>query len=1010
MAGAYFLCTARLTIPFTAGKQPTGHTVVCGIIGRLPAAEPLHTAASAYHPGMPAKSFYIIDGHAHIYRAYFAPFRDLTSPTGEPVKATYVFTQMLLNLVDQRRPDYLAMVIDSGDETVFRKQLDPTYKANREPPPDDFHPQEQRIIQIVKDAGVPIFVKPGFEADDLIATMARKLAADGFDVRLVSKDKDLRQILDERTKMYDPQTDADFGPEELEKKLGFRPEHAVDVQALMGDAIDNVKGIPGVGEKTAAMLISQYGSIEGLYEHLDAIKSKKKLVENLTADDTMDRLKLNRQLVRLRDDVPFDWSAEACAFAGFNTDRLAEHLRDLGFNSLLDRINAPAAGVRRHAATQQAGNAQQPAKYQPLAGGLFDQPADNTATQAAATGVDPAADPAAEVQAATSTSADSAACDYRLADTAESLAELVAELKAAGRFAFDTETDALRAVDARLVGLSFATRPGCGWYVPVRGPLGSRHLPAEAVLAELKPLLEDPKLAKVGHNLKYDMQVMRTAGVKLRGITTDTMLAAFVLDASRMQYGIDRLALDLLNFRKIPTADLIGKGKNQLTMDRVDLAQITRYAAEDADIALRLADALEPKLAEYPSLAKLNAELEVPLIDVLAEMEFNGVAVDPAVLTEQSRVLGERIETLRGEIFKAAGIEFNPDSPKQLAEVLFTTLKLPTQKRTKTGYSTDIEVLEKLAAEHAVPRLILEYRSLVKLKGTYLDALGNEISQKTGRIHTSFNQTGASTGRLSSSDPNLQNIPIRTDEGRRIRLAFVPGRPAEQVLLTADYSQVELRVLAHFTEEPALVKAFAEDQDIHAAVAAEVFGVPPADVTREMRGKAKTINFGIIYGVTPFGLARRIEGLSVSAAKDLIDSYNRRFPGIRAFLEACVQQATEHGYVETIMGRRRPVREIDSRIQSVRGQAERVAINSVVQGSAADLIKQAMLDVYRKLIETNSPSRLLLQVHDELVFETPAAAAEAEAAWIVQTMQQAMQLNVPLKVEAGWGPNWAEGK
>jgi DNA polymerase-1 len=479
-----------------------------------------------------------------------------------------------------------------------------------------------------------------------------------------------------------------------------------------------------------------------------------------------------------------------------------------------------------------------------------------------------------------------------------------------------------------------------------------------------------------------------------------------------MQYGIDSLARDVLRFHKVPTTDLIGKGKHQITMDQVDVERVARYAAEDADVCLRLADWLGPKLAEVPAIKELCDRYETPLIDVLGEMEWNGIAIDPKVLEEQSQVLGARADELRERIQKEAGEPFNPDSPKQLATILFDKLKLKVVKRTKTGASTDVEVLDRLSDEHPVPKLVLEYRSLVKLKNTYLDNLTEFIHPKDGRIHGSFNQTGAATGRLSMSDPNLQNIPIRTDEGRRIRLAFVPGA-AGHVLLTADYSQIELRFLAHFTGEPALLRAFESDEDIHRAVAAEVFNVPLDKVSREQRGYAKTINFGIVYGVSAYGLARRIEGLNIQSAQELIDSYNKRFPRIHEFLKECVKQAQDKGYVETILGRRRPIPDINSGIVQMRNAAERMAINSVVQGSAADLIKIAMLNVYRRLMAEDRPSRMLLQVHDELVFETPEAAARAEADMVRAEMIRAaepMKLKVPLKVETGWAKNWQEVK
>ncbi|HEX4125094.1 MAG TPA: DNA polymerase I [Tepidisphaeraceae bacterium] len=923
-----------------------------------------------------AKTFYIIDGHAHIYRAYFAPFRDLTSAGGEPTKATFVFTQMLLNLIDQRKPDYLAMVIDSGDETVFRKAIDPEYKSTRKERPADFFPQEQRILRIVRDAGVPIFVKPGFEADDLIATMTKRLEGQGFEVFLVSKDKDLRQLLDDATRMYDVQADEVIDVAAMEAKCGYTPIEAVEVQTLTGDATDNVKGIPGVGEKTAAKLVKKYGSADAVLHHLDELTPKMR--ENFEKFGHF--LPITRQLVTLKNDVEMDFDPQVCKYVGLNSDGMRPHLEELGLETLLRRVNRTAL-------------AEKPTKARPTVFDehLFGAPPDGEAQS---------------LEAGVATGAD---CHYQLVATEAQFEEFLAGLRSQKRFAFDTETNALGAMNSELVGMSFSWESHHGYYVPVRGPEGCAILPCERVLAALKPVLEDEKIRKVGHNIKYDLLVMRQAGIHLRGIELDSMIGAFLLDAGRMQYGIDRLALDLLRFRKVPTVELIGKGKMALSMDRVELGKIACYASEDADIAWRLAEAERARLVEFPAIQKLADELETPLIEVLAEMEANGIAIDPGILKEQSSVLGERAEALHAKIQAEAGVEFNPDSPKQLADVLFNKIGLKVVKRLKTGPSTDVEVLEKLAMEHPVPRLVLEYRSLVKLKNTYLDNLGDYVNPRTGRIHGSFNQTGASTGRLSMSDPNLQNIPIRTDEGRRIRSAFVAGKP-ENVLLTADYSQIELRILAHFTKEPALMKAFEADEDIHRAVAADVFGVPLEAVTRQQRGQAKTINFGIIYGVTAYGLARRIEGLSVPAAGELIRAYNKRFPSIAGFIDKCVQKAQTDGYVETILGRRRPIADINSDVLAIRSGSERMAMNSVVQGSAADLIKQAMLNIHRRIKNENRQSKMLLQVHDELVFETPADRVEEEAAMVRQEMTGAMQLDVPLKVEVGWGKNWQEVK
>ncbi len=947
------------------------------------------------------KSFYIIDGHAQIYRAYFAPFRDLTSPTGEPTRATFVFTQMLMNLVEKRKPDYLAMVIDDASETaVFRKELHPEYKANRKPRPDDFGPQEERILQIVRDAGVPIFVKPGFEADDVIATMAKKLCDQDYEIFLVSKDKDLRQVLNDCTKMYDPHSDEVIDPAAMEAKLGFTPAEAIEVQTLMGDNIDNVPGVPGVGEKTAVKLIKKYGRAEEILKHLDELTPK--LRENFEA--FAPNIDKTRKLVTLHRDLQMDFAPGDCKFTCLNTESLRKHLAELGFTTLLRRLGADEKTTSAPGGNRAVGSLL-PRFQEGLFGHLESESMndnDNTETEAAENGlVAPLECPPAET---------GATCKYHLIATDDQFAAFLTELRRQKRFAFDTETDNLGAMRSNLIGMSFSWEPGVGYYIPVRGPEGQIHLPQEQVLNALRPTLENSLVEKVGHNIKYDLLVMRNVGIEVKGVALDSMIAAFLLDASRMQYGIDRLALDLLNFKKVATVELIGKGKTLTTMDKIDLTRVAAYASEDADITFRLSDMLDKQLDKTEAVRKLCDDLETPIINVLAEMEFNGIAVDPNVLKEQSAVLAERIIELRSKIMAAAGLEFNPDSPRQLAEVLFERLNLPTGKKTKTGYSTDVQVLERLAEKHPVPKLILDYRSLVKLKNTYLDNLTEFLNPRTGRIHGCFNQTGAGTGRLSMSDPNLQNIPIRTDEGRRIRLAFVPGDPERNVLLAADYSQIELRMLAHFTQEPALLKAFEADEDIHKAVAAEVFNVPLAEVTREQRNYAKTINFGIIYGVSAFGLSSRIEGLTQKAAQELIITYNKRFPGIEKFSREQVQHAQVHGYVQTILGRRRPITEINSSIIAQRRGAERAAGNSVIQGSAADLIKRAMVNLHRRMKQEKMKSKMLLQVHDELVFETPIEAAEAESAIIREEMVNAMKLTVPLKVETGWGKNWQDAK
>jgi DNA polymerase-1 len=917
-------------------------------------------------------TFYIIDGHAQIFRAYFAPFRELSSPTGEPTKATYVFLQRLLSIIETRKPEFLAMVIDvGGDEGLERRKIDPQYKAHRKPPPPDFGPQADRILKIVAELGIPIFGMPGHEADDLIATMARRLTENKIDAMIVSNDKDLRQLVNEHVKMYDPYQDIVTDAALIQSKHGYTPAQAVEVQTLVGDATDNVPGIPGIGEKTAAKLIQKYGTADNLLNHLDELTPamRKNVSEHAQV------LKISRPLVTLRADLPLEWEIEACRFKGVNQAALRANAQKLGFHALLKRLgDAPV-------------QAPAPKKDQ-FEEGLFGS--------AAA----PAA-PAENFETATD-------CSYEIVRTPEEMKVFLKELGSQKRFAFDTETDALGAMNSKLVGMSFSWKERTGFYVPVRGPAGWEDLNVEKILAAVRPILENPKIEKVGHNIKYDLMVMRRAGANVQGVALDSMVAAFLLDAGRMQFGIDRLALDLLNFKKIPTSDLIGN--NERSMIDIDPARVAIYAAEDADIAWRLAEMFSKRLDAVPDLRKLADELETPLVGVLGDMEYNGIAVDPTVLKEQSHVLEERIEKLRAEICKHAAREFNCDSPKQLADILFVKLALPVSKRTKTGPSTDIEALEKLGNAHPILPLVRDYRALVKLKNTYLDKLTEYINPVTGRIHAHFNQIGAETGRLSCSDPNLQNIPIRTDEGNRIRLAFVTGDRKKNVLLSADYSQIELRLLAHFTEEPALLRAFEADQDIHTTVAAEVFGVPQDSVTKDQRAQAKVINFGIIYGVTAYGLSWRIEGLTVQSADALIKAYHRRFPAISGFFDRCVEEARSTGYVKTILGRRRPMPDISSGVANIRNQAERQAINSVVQGSAADLIKQAMLNIHRRLKREKRRSLMLLQVHDELVFETPIEDVETDSEMVREEMIGAMKLKVPLKVEIASGKNWQETK
>jgi DNA polymerase-1 len=906
-------------------------------------------------------TLYLIDGHSQIYRAYYAPFRDLTSPTGEPTRATFVFCQMLLSFIRGRKPTYLAMAVDGPAAKLLRRRLYPDYKITRKPAPEDFHPQAKRIMEIVRKMGIPVLELEGYEADDILATAAARLASPALDVVLVSRDKDLDQLVGPHCTLYDPMKDEMIDAAAIESQKGYRPDQAVEVQTLTGDSTDNIPGVPGVGPKTAGRLIARYGTAEEVIAHAD--EQTPKLKENLQAAAAT--IELSRKLVTLDRNVPIELSLDAMRLDRIDGAAVRPVFAELGFNKLMDILDNMGVG----------GQGQ----------GKVDVQA------------------AAKVAGGQTTAAD---FDYRLVDTPEGLDELLRALAGVTRLSVDTETTGTDPMRAELVGISLAWKPGAAVYIPVAGPLGARTLDVELVRRKLGPILADESITKVGQNLKFDMLVLGEAKMPLAGPMFDTLVAAHVLDSTRMTYKLDALAAEYINHRCIPIEDLIGRGKHQTTMNTVATDAVAVYAAEDADVALRLADVLAGML-EQQELTKLFYDLEMPLVPVLAQMERTGIMLDQRVLGRLAGELSKQADVLRGRIIAAAGRPFNPDSPKQLAVVLFDELKLPAAKKTKTGPSTDSSVLEELAVEHELPALVLDYRKLTKLLGTYLTALGQYVLPRDGRVHTSFHQTGTVTGRLSSSDPNLQNIPIRTEEGRMIRSAFVA--PEGCALLSADYSQVELRVLAHFCGDETLRAAFAEGQDIHRTVAAEVFGVRADEVTPDMRAKAKTVNFGIIYGQTAYGLSVSLR-IPRKDASAFIDRYKARFPKIDEFLAQCVSQAKRQGYVETIFGRRRRVPDIESKNPQTRSLAERLAINSVVQGSAADLIKQAMVNIARRIDAESRPSRMLLQIHDELVFEVPEQAVEAEREMIVHEMISAIALSVPLKVDVGVGLNWMEAK
>lgn len=936
------------------------------------------------------KTLYLIDGHAQFFRAYHAIRTRMSSPvTKEPTNATYGFSAMLLKLLREARPDYLALVIDkAGDRETFRSEIYPEYKANREAPPEDFRPQVERCVSLAQEMGIPLYAVEGVEADDVIASLVEEVKRDHPDlkIRIVSKDKDLQQLLSDRVEMYDVHTDQVIDVDALRESKRITPEQMIDLLALMGDTSDNIPGVTGVGPKTAAQLIEQYGTLENLLERADEIKGKRgERVREAAA-----WLPVSKQLVMLKHDVPVELDLKKADVSSMRPQRLEPIFRELGFTRQIDDLRKILKTRGEGSARQSAGRDEDRAAAG-FAEGLFES-----------------ARPSALPEGA-----------YAIVRTEEDLEAMVQSLRNAEVVAFDAETTDISAMRCRLCGLSFAIKPGSGWYVPIRSPEAEAHLDEQAVLGALKPLLEDASVSKCGHNLKYDLLALRRAEVRLRGIVFDSMVASYIIDSSRSSHSLDALSQALLGYTCLSIRDLIGSGKNQKTFDQVPLELAGPYAAEDADIALRLFERMVGEIAEM-GLGDLFKEVEMPLVEALAELEWNGVLVDPDELDRQAERLNRRLEALREEIRDASPHAFSPDSPKQLAAALFNKpdhdespgLGLKPVKKTKTGYSTDIEVLEKLAAdpeiETPVPGLIVEYRQLSKLVSTYLVALKEAIHPETKRIHASFNQTVAATGRLSSSDPNLQNIPIRTDLGREIRKAF--AAPEGRIFVSADYSQIELRILAHLSQDEALMEAFRKGEDIHAAVAAQINDVPLDKVSNEQRSAAKMVNFGIVYGVTPWGLARRL-GIEADEASRIIDGYKDRFSQITVFLDACVQQALNSGYVETILKRRRPIPQIESTNQQTRALGERMAINSVVQGSAADLIKVAMVDLHRRLQTPEMEDvKMLLQIHDELLFEAPRERGEEVRALVKERMEGAMELSVPLEVESGVAADWYECK
>ncbi len=914
-------------------------------------------------PRKSAPRLFLIDAYALIYRSFFAFVnRPLTNARGENTSAPWGFLNFLLGIRERWEPDYLAVVFDSG--MSHREKEFPEYKATREKMPDELRQALPRIRSLVEAFHDEVVELEGYEADDVIGTLARKAREAGIEAVIVSGDKDFHQLVGPGIHLLNPGRGGATGVEEewidesnAAERLGVAPERVVDYLALVGDASDNIPGAPGIGDGWARRLLKEVGTLDELLARPEAIPWKGKR-EAIAAHG--DQIRLSRRLVTIQTDLPVDLDLERLRVREPDRDRLRELCVELDFRSLVDRFtDAAVAGEGGQAA------------------------------------------------------------DYRAITEVAEVGAAVRAIREAGRVSVDTETTSLEPMRASLVGISLAWAPHQGIYLPFahEAPQGSLLDDAESevpanlpplesdAMAPLRALLEDPGVEKIGQNLKYDLLVLRRAGVELAGLAFDTMVASYVLDPGRRQHSLDALSTDLLGQRPISYAEVVGKGRQEVPFSMVPLERAAEYASEDADLALRLAVRFEAELGEQ-GLEELFRDLEMPLVPVLAAMEEAGIRIDPPFFLAMSRKLEAELEAIRGRIFEEAGEEFNVNSNPQLREILFEKLDLPVIRRTKTGPSTDASVLEELASRgYELPIHLLEYRQLEKLRSTYVDALPRMVHPETGRIHASFNQTVAATGRLSSSDPNLQNIPIRTDVGREIRRGFIPE--GGHLFLAADYSQIELRILAHFSGDPAFVEAFEEDRDVHRQTAAVIFDVPVGEVTSDQRSRAKTINFATLYGQGEFSLARQL-GVTREEAADFIARYFDRFSGVRDFLDGQVEMAREKGYVQTLAGRRRYIPELGSDNWNVRQFGERIAQNTPIQGTAADLIKRAMIRIHSGLAERGWRSRLLLQVHDELVFEVPEPELDEVRAFVVTEMEGAMALRVPLRVDVGVGRSWYE--
>jgi len=886
------------------------------------------------------KTIYMIDGSAYIYRAYHA-VRGLSNSKGLPTNAVFGFTRMLLKLIEDHSPEYIGMFFDSKGPT-FRHKMYKEYKANRPPMPEDLSVQVPYIKKVTEGFNLPAIEMEGFEADDLIGTLARMAEESGFSVVMVTGDKDFMQLVTDKSIIWDPMKDKTIDVKSIMEVNGVEPSMMIDVMGLSGDTADNIPGVPGIGPKTALSLIKTFGSMKNLYEKVDKI-TKKKQHENLVK--YREQAFLSRELVTINTSVPLEFSPLEFEFKEPDNAKLSKLFKDLEFRQLQKTF---------------------PEK------------------------------------------ADLSKKDYRWVHSIKELSDLISRLKTAQVFAIDTETTSKNPMKANLVGLSFSMKADEAFYIPCAHdyPDMPEQLPLKDVLNLLKPLLENPDIKKIGQNIKYDWIVLDRHGINLEGVVFDTMLASYLINPSKRAHNLDQIALDFLDHKTITYKEVVGKGKNASGFAQVPIEKAVPYACEDADITLMACNVLGPELNKA-GLTELLEEVEMPLVPVLMKMEMTGICVNKDKLHSLSKTFEIKLGTLEKSIYEIAGERFNIKSTQQLGHILFDKLKLPTGKKTKkkTGFSTDVDVLTELAVNHELPALILKHRTLAKLKSTYTDALLDLVHPETDRIHTSFNQTVTATGRLSSSDPNLQNIPIRTDEGREIRRAFVPKKGWH--LVSADYSQVELRILAHCSDDQILIKAFMEDEDIHMRTAAEVFQVFPSFLTPELRQQAKAINFGIIYGMSPFGLSKQLE-ISRKMAKTYIDNYFARYKGVKKFIDSTIEEAIKTKQTSTLLGRIRLLPDINSPNRNIRQFAERTAINTPIQGSAADLIKVAMIKMDETFKEKKLNSTMLLSVHDELIFEVPPDELNTVKKLVKKIMEGVWELKVPLKVNVACGENWAE--